>query len=881
MLAPGTRLGAYEILGSLGAGGMGEVYRGRDTRLDRDAAIKILPPLFADDPDRLMRFEREAKTLAALNHPNIAQIYGLVDLPGHTGGQGTAIAMELVDGVDLSQRISTGAVPVDEALAIARQIAAALEVAHDAGIIHRDLKPANIKLRADGTVKVLDFGLAKALDPDAGTDLQVAANSPTLTSPAFARGVQSPGTQMGVLLGTAAYMAPEQARGKPVDKRADIWAFGCVLYEMLTGRATFAGETITDTLAAIMTRDPQLDLLPASTPPPIRWLLARCLERDPKRRLRDIGEVRIAIDDPSSGVQTTVVAAPPGSRRRTAAWTAATVLIAAVTGAVVWQLRAPADPPTRRFTIPTPDGAPPQVAAISPDGEAVAFIAGERVWLQRLDQFDPVEIASSGGANAVFWSPDGRTLGFQARRQLWKVAVDGGAPVPIGGVPQEFTGAGGAAWLEDGRIVFTTGGGGLMQIPSEGGTATSLLDIDPNTESDFHNVSALPGGRAVLFVRHPAADSEDYRVELFVLSDNSRRVILHPSNNPVRPVYSQTGHVLVEQAGGIWMIPFSLERLAATGEATLMIPDARAPSIARDGTLVLLPGTRGGADTRLTWIDRSGGRATVLGSASGQVSSPRISPNGRLAAATVGRGADADIWIFDIERGTDRRLTFEGGADILPSWTPDSQHVVYSCGTSVCARRADGTGERVELMDDTLPTSPPLVSPDGKRLVFVRQSKPGDGNLWVLDLPASGLMTPNAATPRPFITSERMQRHPDISPDGRFIAYVSAETGPFAVYVSRFPEGDGKWEVSRGFGTFPRWAPGGDRLYFFDGLSRIAELPVDLTSNFQPGAITARIPTGGAYSLGFDIASNGKFLLPLSSSAQERGGSLLVVQNWR
>jgi eukaryotic-like serine/threonine-protein kinase len=869
-LATGTRLGSYEVLAPIGEGGMGEVYRARDTRLDRDVAIKILPELFAADPDRLMRFEREAKALAALNHPNIAHVYGVEESPG-----GRALVMEFVEGEDLAQQLARGPLPVDQALAVAREVAAALEAAHEAGIVHRDLKPANLKVRADGTVKVLDFGLAKATEPTrGGAD---AAHSPTFTSPAL--------TQMGVLLGTAAYMAPEQARGKAVDKRADIWAFGCVLYELLTGRVAFAGETITDSLAAIMTRDLDLDALPAGTPPGVRRLLARCLERDPKQRLRDIGEARIALDpgafahDPASAG---VVAASMPSRGRTWLWLGAMLAAVTATGFLAWQARAPADPPLRRFMVPTPGDATPQAAAISPDGDAIAFVAGERVWLQRLDQFTPVEVASSAGANAVFWSPDGAFVGFQARGQLWRMAVAGGAPIAIGRVPQEFTAAGGVAWLEDGRIVFTTGGTGLLQVPAEGGTATPLLEIDPDTEADFHNVSALPGGRGLLFVQHPAAESQSFRIELFIPSDGSRRIVHERGPNVGRPIYSPTGHVLFEQAGGVWMVPFSLDQLQPSGTPTLLMADARAPSVSRDGTLVMLPGNRGSADARLTWVDHSGTRGATLGQTNLAVAHPRISPDGRLVAATVGAGDNADIWVFDVERGTDRRLTFESGRDALPSWTPDSGHVVYHCGTSVCARRADGTGARIELVDNALPVSPAVVSPDARWLVFVRETRPAVPDLWIVELPAGGPTTPVTATPRPLIRGERLQRNPDISPDGRFIAYVSSEEGVFAVYVSRFPEGDGKWEVSRGFGAWPRWAPAGDALYFSDGLSRIARMEVDPSAAFQPGPIAARIPVGGAFAQGFDVSADAqRVLLPLSPGEQGRPGSLLVVQNWR
>ena len=525
-LATGTRLGAYEILGPLGAGGMGEVYRARDTKLDRDVALKILPALFAVDPDRLMRFEREARTLAALNHPHVAQIYGVED-----EGDVRALAMELVEGEDLAQLVARGPVPVDQVIAIARQIAAALEAAHEAGIIHRDLKPANVKVREDGTVKVLDFGLAKALEPTSSPDAlpgthKVAegtspAHSPTFTSPAF--------TQMGVILGTAAYMAPEQARGKTVDKRADIWAFGCVLYEMLTGRAVFAGETVTDTLAAIMTRDPDLAVLPAATPAVLRRLLARCLERDPKQRLRDIGEARIALDAPAVAGDSRPV--DPPSRIATRAWLGGMVLVATASALVGWQMRTPPEPPVRRHTIPTPEDTPPFSAGVSPLGEAIAFVAGERVWLQWLNAFSPVEVPASDGAHAVFWSPDGSQVGFEARGQLWRAAAAGGPPIAIGHVPQAFTMAGGAAWLEDDRIVFTTGGSGLLVIPAAGGEPVPLLDITPSADADFHNVSGLPGGRGVLFVRHPAVETEPFSLELYVpapANHDARRLQDHP-----------------------------------------------------------------------------------------------------------------------------------------------------------------------------------------------------------------------------------------------------------------------------------------------------------------------------------------------------------------
>lgn len=864
-LAPGTRIGPYQIVGSLGAGGMGEVYRARDTRLDRDVAIKVLPSVFAADPDRAMRFEREAKTLAALNHPHIAQIHGL-----EASGGVQSLVMELVEGEDLAARIARGPIPLDEAIPIARQIAEALEAAHEAGIIHRDLKPANIKLRPDGTVKVLDFGLAKALaSPAMAVD---AAQSPTFTSPAYANA-----THRGVILGTAAYMAPEQARGKPVDRRADIWAFGCVLYEMLTGQSAFAGDTVTDTLAAIVTRTPEFARLPPATPAPVRHLLSRCLERDPRLRLRDIGEARIVLARDGDAAPAVAADAPRASRGRTLAWAGGALLLAVATGVAVWQLRAPADPPTRHFTIPTPNDAPPASTAIAPDASAIAFVADERLWLQRFDAFKPEEVTGASGANAVFWSPDSAFLGFQARDQLWKVPVTGGPPIAMGRVPQNFTPAGGAAWLDDGRILFTTGGTGVMQIPAEGGTATPVIEVDPETEEDLHNVSALPGGRGLLFVRH-SKDSTPWVLEAYSFADGKRRR-LH-EGPAFGPVYAPSGHILFEQAGGLWVLPFDLERLEATGPATQRYTNAGWPSIARDGTLVMRPTGIEGSDLRLGWVDRSGKPGALIGQSNAPIFSPRLSPDGRFVAAAVGDKPTASIWIYDIARGTERTLTLEAGYNTYPEWTPDGRHVVYPCNTSVCARRADGTGERVEVVTKISPDDGIAIAPDGRQLVFARENGETGVDLMVVDLGDAGVTAPATAPARPLITAPRAQFDPDFSPDGRFIAYTSTEAGTMAVYVSPFPRADSKWLVSRGYGVRPRWSRSGNRLYYLDDLRRIVEVEVRLKPTFEPGAILARIPAGIG-SFGFDVDKNEHFLIPRATGTQTRQGSLLVIQNWQ
>jgi eukaryotic-like serine/threonine-protein kinase len=860
----GTRLGPYEVLGPLGAGGMGEVYRARDTRLDRDVALKILPPSLAGDPDRLRRFEREAKALATLNHPHIAQVHGIED-----AAVGPALAMELVEGEDLAQRIARGPLPVDEALAIARQLADALEAAHDAGIVHRDLKPANVRLRPDGTIKVLDFGLARLHREHLPQGALDQVNSPTLTVH---------GTAVGVILGTAAYMPPEQARGRLVDRRADIWAFGCVFYELLTGRRIFQGETVTDVLAAVMTRDPEWAALPPAVPPAVRRLLERCLTRDPRRRLRDIGEARLALEDDAAAAPHPDPARPARTAASFAVWLAATLVIAAVAGGA-WVLRTPADPPLRRFTIPMPDDAPPVHAAISPRGDAVAFVTAERVWIQRLDEFAPAEVPSSSGATVVFWSPDAAFLGFQARDHLWKADLRGGAPSVIGRVPSNFNPmSAGAVWLDDGRIVFTTGmNTGLLEIPAEGGEARPLLEINAETERDFHNVSALPGNRGFLFTTH-ARDKQGYDVELHVPADGTRRVVrgASPANNPV---YSPTGHLLFDRDGSVWMQPFSLDRLAPTGDPSVVAAGARQPTIARDGTLVMLPDA--GGDTRLAVLDRTGELQATFGEANLRFSHPRISPDGRLAAATVGPVPASDIWIFDLARGTHRRLTFEAGRHQYPLWTPDGQHVLYVCDTRICARRADGSGERVELLDGVLPWTRPALSPDGRMLVMLRDHGARSA-LWVVDLDPETATIPGGASPKVLLVSDGVIGGADISPDGRFIAYTAQETGRTAVYVSRFPSGEGRWDVSGGQGRWPRWGPGGDRLYFNDALHRIVEVEVDLRQTFRVGPVLGRVPAHGSTDLGFDITADGtQLLVARSEGSRTRTSSLLVVQNWK
>jgi eukaryotic-like serine/threonine-protein kinase len=874
-LAPGTRIGVFEVTGALGAGGMGEVYRARDTRLDREVAIKVLPASFASDPDRLMRFEREAKTLATLNHPHIAQIYGL-----EQSGDTSALVMELVAGEDLTARIARGPIQLDEALPIARQIADALEAAHEAGIIHRDLKPANIKLRADGTVKVLDFGLAKALDARAigaagaaGDGVTgVLANSPTITSPAV--------TAHGSILGTAAYMSPEQAKGRPVDRRADIWAFGCVLFEMLTGRTLFAAETVTETLARVIEREPDLSALPAATPPAVRTLLARCLERDTRQRLRDIGEARVALQRPLTAVSPPETGASGPRYRTVAVLILASAVVAAA--AAAWVIGATAsapEPAERRFTIESPGRAPAVAASISPDGGAVLVIAAGKLWLQRLDRFVAIEVPGSEDARAPFWAPDSAAFGFEARGQLWRVSRDGGAPVRIGAVP-EFGFSSSVAWLRDGRLVFTTGGSTLLQMPVTGGEATPLFSLDTTKELDIHDVSATPDGQSVLYVVHSVGGP--WTIEWFSIADASRRTLdIAPGSSFLStPVYSSTGHLLFERQAGIWAVPLSRRDRQPAGEPFIVAADARLPSLAADGTMVMLPGATE-PDAGLGWIDRTGRVVRMISEPRGTLVDPRLSPDGRLAIATRDALNDSDLWIYDLERGSERRLTFETGPDSSPTWSPDGQYIVYRCSGTICARRADGSGPRVELLDG--PASSPSLSPDGQRLAFVREVRPGDSDILVVELSPGGLGQRVAAQPRVLISAPRFQMAPQVSPDGRFIAYSSMEDGRLSTYVAPFPSGDGKWELPfSGANMNPRWGGKSDRISVMDERARIVEFPVDRTHGLEIAAALTPIPSRSAYGAGYDRSADGaQFLVPVVSTATSDAGRLLVVQNWR
>jgi hypothetical protein len=722
-LTTGFRLGPYEIVSAIGAGGMGEVYRARDTRLNRDVAVKVLPDLLASDSERLARFEREAQVLASLNHPHIAHIYGVEDVLTGGGPHSRALVMELVEGEDLAARIARGPVPIDEALPVARQIADALEAAHERGIVHRDLKPGNIKVRADGTVKVLDFGLAKALDATEAP--AISSTPPTITSPA---------TQLGVILGTAAYMAPEQAKGGAVDKRADIWAFGCVLFEMLTGSRPFDGDSVTETLASILRADPDWTRLPPEGPPAIRALLRRSLVKNPMNRLRDIGDARIALDEMATGVET-VPATDRG--RRTLAWTLAPwvgLIVAGVVIVALATLREKSPPqPLRKWEVSMPGmqrglGIEPVIA---PDGGSIAYIADGRVLIRQLDQLVPREVAApAGGAEALFWSRDGAFLGYGAGRKLWKVSRNGGESSALCAIPESGR-ALAATWGADDTIVFSAWRGSLYRVSTKGGAATVLLAANPAAEVDFHRPQFLPDGRRLVFITHPITGPVN-RIES--LADGVRATVFDAGADAVSDVdVSPTGHLLFGRTGasqGVWAVPFELSSATVRGEPVLVALGAASFSLAADGTLSYAEVSRAGDLEQLVWLDRAGRVIQTIGMPRQSIAGPALSPDGRRVAFAGEQNDNVDIWIEDLERGGAMRVTSTADAEAQPAWSPRGDLLTFvRLPTSntlqahiLIQNVAEGIAERKIVDGHT-----PWFSPDG---LATRLLSPDSASLW-------------------------------------------------------------------------------------------------------------------------------------------------------
>ncbi|HEY6246751.1 MAG TPA: protein kinase [Pyrinomonadaceae bacterium] len=874
MISHGTKLGRYEIRSQIGAGGMGEVYRARDEKLNRDVAIKILPEAFAQHSDRLARFKREAQVLASLNHPNIASIYGFEESNGFM-----ALAMELVEGPTLADRLAAGPIPVDEVLTIARQIAAALEAAHERGIIHRDIKPANVKVTEDDVVKVLDFGLAKNfVDETPKSDL---SHSPTLIK----------GTQEGMILGTASYMSPEQAKGKVVDKRSDVWAFGCVLFEMLTAKQSFSGETLTDILASVVRAEPDWNLLPASTPEAIRRLLRRCLTKDPKQRLRDIGEARITIEDFQSGrleeITTTLNRPPP--LKKNLLWAGAIALAFILGGLGMWLLRpVSSEMPLRKteLQIPGLDLSIYYGYSISPNARSIAYVSNNRLWIRDLDGLEPREVPNTDNASHPFWSPDSSYVGYVIGKKMWKVSSAGAGSTVITDLPDLLTGAGAASWRADGVIIFTTGSGGLFQVPAQGGDPTPLLNVGAD-EADFHSVSVLPDGRGVLFAVHRSVQGID---TIAMFDGKSRKNLLQLEGQRIdHPVYSRTGHILFERRitnPGIWALPFSLSRLEVTGEPFLVVPSAGPPRVADDGTLVFGFVERG-ASTRLVWMDRAGKIVSNIQPEAlpSQLPSLRLSPDGKQLVQATRDSGKTDYWIVNLARGTRTRLTSGNSSrGWFCGWTPEGKSVLYSSRDAsndytVMLKAPDGTGDAKEL----LKAKEASFSQDGKFIIY-STSEPVRGqqgwDLWYVG-------TEPAAKPLPFLVTPKDERYAEFSPDGNYVAYASNESGRYEVYLKPFPSGEGISRVSLDGGSLPRWSHRGDELFFVWGNDIMAvhvqtkpTLVLGQTQKLFSRRLVPADRAEGFYD-SYDVSADGqRFVMLQSDEQQTTSQKLTIIQNW-
>jgi len=789
--------------------------------------------------------------------------------------------MELVPGIDLSRRLAEGPIPIDEALGIALKVAEALEAAHENGVVHRDLKPANIQIAPDGKVKILDFGLAKALEPDpAGSG--AASMSPTLTTPAA--------TRVGVILGTAAYMSPEQAKGKPVDRRADVWGFGCILYEMLTGRRPFMGDGVSEVIAAVIMSPVEFGTLPPSVPQRIRSLARRCLEKDARRRLRDIGEARFLLEETLSGAAEEAATAPAAATRRqgrrmiAAILAAVAVSAAATAGILVLLAPAPPDRPVRRFELPARgpfrSGLSGRTVGISPDGHAVAYVEEGRILVRRLSRLEPVAIPTPVDPALIFWSPDSAFIGYVASGKIWKAPAGGGESTAIADLPGAIAGGCGASWGSDGKLVLSRGDGGLYQVSALGGDVEEILKLDEEKETDFHQPSWLPDGSGVIFASHKQGGRPD---TLVLYAGGRRKDLLTIDGQDIWfPIYSPTGHILYRRQpgnAGIWALPFSLSRHDVTGEPFMVAPDGDVPSVSEDGTLVHVKGASSRM-TQLVWVDRSGTVRGSIGPPQEQWPFPELSPDGRHVTISGKENEVSDIWIHDIERGTRTRLSAGGTQPSSAAWSKDGARLVFTESANppfvLKMKSADGGGDA-----KTIGTGwGAAFSPDGRYLLFADPDQQNDLELWYLDLQGDGQQIP-------LLKAAGVQIWPRLSPDGRYFAYSSDESGLDEVYIKRFPSAEGKWQVSTAGGNWPRWSRGGDRLYYVQGESL---MEVDVATDpvlrlGTPRALFSRKPLGWGlifgWPPGFDVSPQGdRFVIsqPVGEEPEENG--IVVLENW-
>jgi eukaryotic-like serine/threonine-protein kinase len=880
MLAAGTRVGPYEVISWLGAGGMGEVYRARDTALGREVALKTLPEELARQPERLARLKKEARILASLNHPGIATVHGLEESDGVP-----VLVMELVEGESLADRLRRGPLPLREAVRIAQEIAVALEAAHEIGVLHRDLKPANIRLAPDSRVKLIDFGLAKAVRK-AAVDSRLDTET-------------RPHSEPGMVMGTAPYMSPEQARGQEADRRGDIWAFGCVLYEMLTGKRAFVGATYSDTVVAVLEREPDWKALPLETPPALVRLLRRCLQKEKDKRLHDIADARLDLEETlgtpatASGEENAVVAHGPGSSGwgllgSRSFWF---VVGGLAMGAGLWVLgtsRPLPERPVVHLAIPlsppeTVDNGDASAVAISPDGRQLAYVAARAgrplIYLRTVDRLEAKPIAGTEGGHMPFFSPDGLWLGFvvDSEGKLKKVPLSGGAPTTL----CDAGDVRGASWSADGTILFARHGtSGLDRVSAAGGKPEVLTTLDvPRHESSHRFPEVLPGGQAVLFTvrtdeTHPW---DDARIEAFSLRTRARSVLITGGNN----ARYAAGHLIYQRAGALWAAPFDPVRLEVAGPSALVLEGVSSSAVygsadfgvSRDGSLVYVPGKVRGTDRRVVRVNRAG-KAQPLMESRGAFSTLSLSPDGRRLALTI-QAANDQIWVYDLERSTlsPQTLRWENNSAI---WTPDGRHLTFSSDRerppSLFRQTADGSGSAERLTTSATGPTAQAWSPDGKTLVFV------DGwpkfDLWLLTLDGD-------RKPRPLIRGPFNESQARLSPNGRWLAYVSDESGREEVYVVPFPGSGGRWPISTNGGSRPLWARNGRELFYRNGDRTMAvTVSSDATFSATKPELLFEAKAVSYLWLSYDVTPDGDFLMIEPGESDTPHAQINVVLNW-
>ena len=881
-LESGTRLGPYEILSPLGAGGMGEVYLANDSKLDRKVAIKVLPELMTRDKERIARFEREAKLLASLNHPNIAAIHGFDDSDGTR-----FLVMEYVEGETLGSHLKKGSVAVEDALDIAKQIAEALEAAHEQGVIHRDLKPANVMIREDGTVKVLDFGLAKAMtdEPSGGAE----ANSPTITANY---------TRPGVVLGTAAYMSPEQARGRALDKRTDIWSFGIILFECLTGHRLFRGETANDSMGAIIHKDPEWSLLPPSTPPTIQLLLRRCLTKDRRRRLQAIGDARVeleaAIVDPSSTSLGLAQMAVEGKNRHRYGWSIAVAVTILVTAATTYMatrgMSGPAPKPVR-LVLPskTSQYEAASRAVISPDGKKLVFAATNssdnvrRLWTRPLDDFESTPLDGTSGAYGYFWSDDSQSIGFNSDGKLWSIGASGGGKQLLASTEIVYP----ACWHDDVILASMGEVGGLFRIPASGGTPVAVTSLDSSQFEVFHGFPRfLPDGNHFLYLAVTFDPAQEARLRsLYIGSlDSDERTLVGEMTSGAW--YTNDGFLIYVDDGTLKAVPFDERSHKITGQPAIVTDGVSyfkptgntGLSVSRDGSIVFSPA---GARDQLVWFDEKGALQSSVGDRRGKYGF-RISPSGSLVAVglTDSRTGMSDVWINGLNRDTETRLTFDARYEASPVWSPDGSTIYFAWDRSgapdifsLPAQGGPAPKEIYKASGDWFPTD---VSSDG-RFLLIRGSG-GSGTrkeIWIVPLNGEG-------DPYSFVATRANKTGGRFSPDGKWIAYTSDASGEWQIYVEAFPGPGKRIQVSLRGGSNPAWAPDGNSLFFekWATAARSNEIMVvDLATpeDFDNPNPRLLFDTKDSFS-GFDIAPDGKrFLLKL---VPEDTPPSHVILNW-